>query len=232
MYGSAPSRGLQQLLQWVWPLVYHAAWEQFQLRVRLKVFYGFPPSVVLRMRKDMGADAFEAWHAYMMELLSQPGVEYVGAVDHLRLSEEYAAAGFILYPSKFPETGCITIIKAMSCGAIPITSRYSQSVLPNVTGHFDLGPAKGLTPEDVHAGEAGEGGGGLQRWMANEYVGAVLAAINSSALPDAVLGSMREEMKKEVRKTRLWSGSATNLAGMLQTNWGLFWKKRRKWLWW
>ena len=42
-------------------------------------------------------------------------------------------AGFLLYPTNFPETGCITLLKAMACGAFPITSRFTSSVLQNIT---------------------------------------------------------------------------------------------------
>ena len=33
----------------------------------------------------------------------------------------------------YPETGCITMMKAMACGAIPITSRFESSVLQDLT---------------------------------------------------------------------------------------------------
>jgi hypothetical protein len=29
----------------------------------------------------------------------------------------------MLYPTSFPETGCVTLMKAMAMGALPITSR-------------------------------------------------------------------------------------------------------------
>lgn len=41
----------------------------------------------------------------------------------------------------YPETGCITVMKAMSCGAIPITSRYTSSVLQDlIRAHTDSAP--------------------------------------------------------------------------------------------
>ena len=37
-------------------------------------------------------------------------------------------------------------MKAQAMGAIPITSRFSDSVLPAVSGRYDLGPIIGLKP--------------------------------------------------------------------------------------
>ena len=47
----------------------------------------------------------------------------------------------MLYPTTYPETGCVSVMKAMALGAIPITSRFAGSVVPELTVHFDLGPA-------------------------------------------------------------------------------------------
>ena len=62
-------------------------------------------------------------------------------VGHDELARGYARAGFVLYPTTYPETGCVSVMKAMALGAIPITSRFAGSVVPELTVHFDLGPA-------------------------------------------------------------------------------------------
>jgi hypothetical protein len=85
---------------------------------------------------------FEDWKSYMMRLLRQDGVVYHGSVDHHELARAYYDSGFLLYPTRFSETGCITCIKAMIGGCIPITSRYQQSVLGNLH----------ITVEDAVAG--------------------------------------------------------------------------------
>ena len=150
---------------------------------------------------------FDSWFAHMHYLLSQPGVELVGSIDHQRLAEEYAKAGFILYPTAFSETGCITLIKAMCSGALPITSKYSHSVLPNLTMPYDLGPPRGLIPGDDY-----------EWWMINHYVPAVLGALNASLTEkgEEVMGKTRYEMKKNVRKRLVWSESAKILVGHLE----------------
>ena len=76
---------------------------------------------------------FEDWKDYMMRLMDElDGVNYHGTVDHITLQRAYFESGYLLYPTQFSETGCITCIKAMISGCIPITSRYKQSVLGNL----------------------------------------------------------------------------------------------------
>lgn len=45
----------------------------------------------------------------------------------------------------FAETGCVSLIKAMAMGAIPITSRFPNSTLPELTQEWDLGPQQALS---------------------------------------------------------------------------------------
>ncbi|CAN0410951.1 unnamed protein product, partial [Hapterophycus canaliculatus] len=44
----------------------------------------------------------------------------------------------------FSETGCVSLIKAMAMGAIPITSRFPNSTLPELTNEWDMGPREAL----------------------------------------------------------------------------------------
>ena len=83
---------------------------------------------------------FEIWMSTMRELLNQKGVRYVGMVDQDTLSDAYLRSGFTLYPTSFPETGCVALMKAQALGAIPVTSRYENSTLPELTVQWDLGP--------------------------------------------------------------------------------------------
>jgi glycosyltransferase involved in cell wall biosynthesis len=181
------------------------------------VLYGFPASVQQQYRKSMGSERFTQWLQHMLGvLLTQPGVEYVGSVDHARLAAEYAAAGFVLYPTAFAETGCITILKAMSCGAVPITSRFVGSVLPNLTAGWDLGPARQL-----------QFGDDLGHWLLHDYVPAVLQAVNAS------IDMHRADMIKHARTRHLWSLSAKILEREMSGK-GVTRGRRRKHLffWW
>jgi len=105
----------------------------------LVVYYGFSPAFVTWGARHI--PAFDAWRAEIERLLGQPGVDYRGMVGHDELARGYARAGFVLYPTTYPETGCVSVMKAMALGAIPVTSRFAGSVVPELTVHFDLGPA-------------------------------------------------------------------------------------------
>merc|ERR1711968_139854 len=85
-------------------------------------------------------DMFEPWLAEMKQMLRQDGVKYYGMVDHRTLATAYARAGFYLYPTSFPETGCVALMKAQALGAVPITSKNPNSTLPELTRDWDLGP--------------------------------------------------------------------------------------------
>ncbi|KAH8055493.1 protein N-acetylglucosaminyltransferase [Aureococcus anophagefferens] len=121
-YGSAPNRGLYEVLKG-WPAVRGRV-----PNATLVVYYGFSP-------------AFVTWGARHIPAFDAPGVDYRGMVGHDELARGYARAGFVLYPTTYPETGCVSVMKAMALGAIPITSRFAGSVVPELTAHFDLGPA-------------------------------------------------------------------------------------------
>ena len=132
VYGSAPNRGLEYLLT-AWPLIRNCVSD-----AQLTVYYGFTPAFVKFGEKNI--PNYSAWKAKMDRLLQQDGVNYVGLVDHKTLAFGYANAGFYLYPTTFPETSCVTIMKAQALGAIPITSRFEGSALSESSGKYDLGP--------------------------------------------------------------------------------------------
>jgi len=117
----------------------------------LTVFYGFSPSFLKYGRSTI--PNFQAWHKSMLDLLRQEGVNYVGMVDHRTLAKAYSEHGFYLYPTSFPETGCVALMKALAMGAVPITSRHINSTLPELTREWDLGPkgrTDGSTMADNH----------------------------------------------------------------------------------
>lgn len=137
VYGSAPSRGLERVLE-AWPRIRAAIPD-----AHLTVYYGFTPAF-----DRWGSSAirdFAAWKRKVETLLQTlPGVEYVGLVGHAQLADGYADAGFYLYPTTFGETSAVTLMKAMANGAIPITSRFEGSALNETCGIFDLGPSRPL----------------------------------------------------------------------------------------
>ncbi|KAG6972079.1 hypothetical protein JG687_00001665 [Phytophthora cactorum] len=133
VYGSSPSRGLYPLLK---------AWPRIREKIptaELSVFYGFTPAFMKWGNSEM--TNFTEWMNEMNRLVTEtPGVRYVGLANHAQLAKEYSYAGFYLYPTTFSETSCISLMKAMANGAIPITSRFPLSALPETVDDFDLGP--------------------------------------------------------------------------------------------
>ena len=194
-YGSNPVRGLEQVLR-VWPLIRSAIPD-----AELRVYYGFPTHVTEQLTKSMGESAFLQWREMLEELMQQPGVTYIGSVGHAELARAYAAAGFLLYPTNFPETGCITVQKAMAAGAIPITSRYIESVLPVLAGAWDMGPQVALTAAANY-----------MEWLRDQWVPAVIEAAKT---PEDKLQTHRDHMREAIRSQYGWESSADLLVQLL-----------------
>jgi glycosyltransferase involved in cell wall biosynthesis len=230
VYGSAPNRGLEQLLK-LWPRIRHirsSLTDQLNSTTSpsasagasLEVFYGFTDAVKQQLEKTFGPAYFAQWHAEMLELLDAGqrlhNVHYHGAVDHATLTAAFAGAGFLLYPTNFPETGCITLLKAMACGVFPITSRFASSVLQDVTRasadvDFDLGPRSALNDTLV------QDASGYSRWLSSEWMGAVADAVKLSVEAPERLASLRVDMKKYARSKFSWHASAKIVQALLVT---------------
>lgn len=93
-------------------------------------------------------------------------------------------------------------MKAMSCGAFPITSRYTHSVLPELTKGFDFGPPVALnltTASNEHA---------FEQWLKEEYVPAVSTAVKWALTNPEEWRKMRENMKARARKIYSWRHAA------------------------
>lgn len=116
-------------------------------------------------------------------------------MNHRSLSEAYARAGFVLYPTRFPETGCISVIKAMAMGAIPITSRFVDSALLQLTDGFDL--------VRVPFSRNMSFGSWLDFWRE--------AIFQTRIIPPATLNGIRTDMKKYIRSLHSWTESAAKL---------------------
>ncbi|OQR91512.1 UDP-N-acetylglucosamine-peptide N-acetylglucosaminyltransferase [Achlya hypogyna] len=200
VYGSAPNRGLSTLLL-NWPLL-RARLPSATLHVARRqlccahdcVYYGFTPAVV------KAGVLSAAWREHLETLLQQDGIVYHGLVDHATLAQGYANAGFYLYPTTYPETSCVSIMKAMAAGAIPITSR--RAALAEVVGHHDLGPSTPLQ-DDINATLA---------WV-NDWIEHIVAAVH---LSDAEQSKRRSAMKEHAQHAFLWSHVADKWSVLFQ----------------
>ncbi|EKX40263.1 hypothetical protein GUITHDRAFT_142974 [Guillardia theta CCMP2712] len=146
IYASMPSRGLLHVLK-AWTTIRRCLGEVGK-NATLSVLYGFTQHDHQLASKD---PVYKEWMAHVsgaMEKMKDEGVNYYGMVSHSSLAHLLSQAGFYLYPTVFPETSCIALMKAQLtsnrllsqiAGAIPITSRFEGSAIPETAGLFDLG---------------------------------------------------------------------------------------------
>ena len=196
IYGSAPNRGLQHILD---------SWKFIRANIpnaTLRVYYGFTDAFQKSMVKTMGEEQYSRWHGQMISLLQQDGIEYFGSVRHAELAEAYGQAGFFLYPTDFQETGCISVLRAMASGCIPITSRLRESVLFNLTSTFDFGPDEPLNLSTARDGQA------MRRWVRDLWAVSVVTAFHTD---ESVLRSKRTMMKRTIREQYSWASTASTI---------------------
>lgn len=122
-----------------------------------------------------------------------------------------ARAGFILYPTHFPETGCLAVIKAMAMGCVPVTSLYSTSALPNLTKTFEKGPKHNpLTPDiasDPHL---------LKQW-GTLWATSVVNAAHWAKMNPRAASVLRSAMRMETRDVYAWRNSAKQFVNLFFT---------------
>jgi glycosyltransferase involved in cell wall biosynthesis len=108
------------------------------------------------------------------------------------MAHAYSNAGFILYPTQYVEVGCLSVMKAMAMGCIPITSRLQGSVLFNLTRDFDFGPV----PLSIHTN--------FTEWM---YL-FTSKVIDTKEWKQEKLQNLRSAMKYFTRSKYSWSNTA------------------------
>jgi protein O-GlcNAc transferase len=168
----------------------------------LHVYYGLRQSVIKSLEGSMGMKKASLWQSEVLTLLQQQGVVYHGSVNHNELSYALSNAGFILYPTRYPETRCITIMRAMALGAIPITSSYIKSALVNLTVGFDLGPHQRLIDGSDVA---------YEYWLKYKWAPSVIAA---ASVNNDTLIAIRQKMKLHARSRFSWKSSAETFSSI------------------
>jgi glycosyltransferase involved in cell wall biosynthesis len=112
IYASNYVRGLEILLD-IWPDVKKEIPE-----ASLNIYYGW----------NTWCNVSNDWLTSMknkikeLELLD---VKEHGSIDHINLAKKFTESEFWLYPCTYPETFCITALKAQLAGAIPIYHNYA-----------------------------------------------------------------------------------------------------------
>ena len=116
VYGSDYDRGLSILLK-NWPHIK----QQFPA-AELDVFYGWN---IFDSKTERVADPTQRaqrleYKAMINQLFEQPGVHHHGRVSHQDVARLFCQADVWAYPCLFPESSCITAMKAQIAGAIPV----------------------------------------------------------------------------------------------------------------
>jgi predicted O-linked N-acetylglucosamine transferase (SPINDLY family)/glycosyltransferase involved in cell wall biosynthesis/tetratricopeptide (TPR) repeat protein len=215
IYASAPNRGLDMLLrEW--------GWIREQLpSAQLHVYYGFTQGFMRYLTIARGDQGAKEWVDDVKQLLEQPGVTYHGMVSAEELGHAYARSGFWLYPTSFPETGCIAALKAMASGCVPITSRFPDSALPGITRGFDLGPS---LPADVQAFVNDTTGlflpgrpPGLEEYTRRpEYMRSFARAVVDAVARNQEWTDLRKAMIEHTRTHRSWRATANTFVRAFQ----------------
>jgi len=111
VYSSSPDRGLDVLLT-IFPMIKERCPE-----ATLDIFYGWQGFD----RAAQSEPGLLALKHQVLRLLDQPGVQYHGRVDQMRLASEMLGSGLWVYPTGWHETSCITAMEAQAAGAVPVT---------------------------------------------------------------------------------------------------------------
>ena len=120
-YCSCYTRGLQQIIEKIWPVIYN-----YEPRAELHVYYGM----------DMIQD--QNYKNYMSSLLARPGVMDHGRQPMEMIIREKYYSNFQLYiTNSLLEIDCISIRESLVTGCIPLLS--NSGVFKERDGiHFDL----------------------------------------------------------------------------------------------
>ncbi|MBF0334700.1 MAG: glycosyltransferase [Alphaproteobacteria bacterium] len=117
-YGSDYDRGLLAVLE---------LWREIRRHLpeaRLRVFYGWQvydeKIATMRRNGDPNLADWEAQKRRIEELMGQDGVTHLGRLGHDAVAREFLHAAVWAYPCQFPETSCITAMKAQAGGAVPV----------------------------------------------------------------------------------------------------------------
>lgn len=115
-YTSTPNRGLDILLEFMWPKIKAALPD-----AELHVYYGW--NTFYKLEKNNPERM--AWMKKVQALMEQPGVINHGRVGQKDLAEDLLKTSYWLYPTYFPEIDCITAKEMQAAGVIPITSGFA-----------------------------------------------------------------------------------------------------------
>lgn len=137
VYSSSPDRGLDTILEHIWPEVVAQVPD-----AELHIYYGWNNfDKFIPMFPQLGV-----FKSKIMDLLGRSvNVVQHGRVDQKKLAKEMMQASVWLYPTEFYETYCITAVEAQLAGLVPITNQ--RAALKEVVKSGVIYPVDGLTEE-------------------------------------------------------------------------------------
>jgi glycosyltransferase involved in cell wall biosynthesis len=124
VYMSAYNRGLKILLD---------NWNKIRTAVpdaTLDVYYGWQSYDAIN---GSNPERMKWKDDLVKQIDEAKGVTDHGRVSHRQIIEELQTADLLAYPSIFPEVYCITYVKALAAGCLPVSSDYAQ------LGYYDQG---------------------------------------------------------------------------------------------
>jgi protein O-GlcNAc transferase len=123
VYGSSYDRGLVPLLE-AWPRV------KAQIpQAHLTVFYGFQAARARSFQlirpswssyRKQNPLTFWMYRRSMLAFMRRAKARHLGRIGHLDVARQFLSAGIWAYPTVFPETSCISAMKAQAAGAVPV----------------------------------------------------------------------------------------------------------------
>jgi glycosyltransferase involved in cell wall biosynthesis/tetratricopeptide (TPR) repeat protein len=133
IYSSSPDRGLDIILESIWPKVVEAIPD-----AELHVYYGWDSYD----KASQLYDGLKQFRSKMDQLfLDSKNVVQHGRIPQDRLAKEMQEASIWLYPTYFSETYCITAVEAQLAGALPITNKLAalaETVQSGITIEGDV----------------------------------------------------------------------------------------------
>jgi glycosyltransferase involved in cell wall biosynthesis len=143
IYSSSPDRGLDVILEGIWPKVVEAVPD-----AELHFYYGWN-----------NFDKFAAAYPHLVEfkkkiqslMLATEGVVQHGRINQDQLAKAFMKSSVWLYPTYFSETYCITAIEAQLGGAIPVTNRLAALNETVVSGFDITGDVHDPNVQEVYA---------------------------------------------------------------------------------
>jgi glycosyltransferase involved in cell wall biosynthesis len=115
IFASSPDRGLLNLLK-----IFRRA-RQWVHDLELVVAYGFD-NIDKIIASNPPTSQWRRLHEAILKEMNQPGVKWLGRIGQRQLTRETFSCGMSVHPTLFTETGFISGISEMACGAIPIIS--------------------------------------------------------------------------------------------------------------